>query len=352
MIPSPQQIKEHLDKYVVGQERAKRTLAVAVSNHYRAVAYEGETRIGKSNILLLGPTGSGKTFMVQTIARFLDVPFAQTSATAITPPGWAGADPEQSIKDLAAASRKMNKENKIDWDAARKGIVYIDEVDKLAQQRHEGNQVASGFSNVSIQQSLLKLVEGEVVVISGNPLPTDGILFIASGAFVGLDHMVILREAKGRLPSKAQLDPTSIRRVIPTDLIQFGLIPEFVGRFPVIATLDPLTIDDLVRVLSEVEDSLMRQVEAKASVTNSHIEVEDIVLRRMAHMAIEQKVGARGLRTMVEKFLEPVWEMLQEGETIRITTRGIERGGMVSKAPFEALTEVSEATAATPQEGE
>lgn len=350
-IPTPAEIKTHLDKYVVGQERAKRTLSVAVSNHYRMAAYGGDTRISKSNILILGPTGSGKTFMVQTIARFLNVPFSAISATAITPPGWAGADPEQCIKDLALASRRLNPENKIDWAAARHGIVYIDEVDKLAQQKQESSQVSSGFTQIGIQQSLLKMVEGEMVIISGNPLPTDQILFIASGAFVGLERYISLRELKGRLPMKSRPDPTTFRRVIPQDLIQFGLIPEFVGRFPVVTALDPLTIDDLVHVLRDVEDSLLKQVRARASVTGSAIEVDEVVIRRWAQMAIEQGVGARGLRTMVEKFLEPVWEQIRPEETMRFTAEGIVRGGVLSETPFEVLDFSSEPSAAAPQEG-
>lgn len=350
IVPTPAEIKAHLDRYVVGQERAKRTLSVAVSNHYRAAAYEGETRIGKNNILILGPTGSGKTFMVQTIARFLNVPFSQIAATAITPPGWAGADPEQCIKDLALASRRLTKDNKIDWDAARHGIVYIDEVDKLAQQQEKAAQVSSGFSQIGIQQSLLKMVEGEMVIISGNPLPTDQILFIASGAFVSLERYISLRELKGRLPMKARPDPTTFRRVIPQDLIAFGLIPEFVGRFPVTTALDALTIDDLVHVLRDVDDSLLKQVEARASVTDSHISVDEIVIRRWAQMAIEQGIGARGLRTMVEKFLEPVWEQIRSGETIRFTAEGVERGGVLSETPHEVLAEASEPSATAPQE--
>ena len=316
---SPAQIKSELDRYVVGQDSAKRTLATAVALHYRRVAYRGEVHVGKSNLLLLGPTGSGKTFMVQTVARLLEVPFAAITATSITPAGWFGEKAESVVAALLTnAKHRFGKDSA--FKRAMSGIAYIDEIDKLAAaQVQRGGEEA--FNTIQVQQALLRVIEGTFVTLDGNPFPTDAILFIGSGAFIGMESFVTRREGS---PKRAPRDPHAIRRVQPRDFIEYGFLPEFIGRFPVTAALDPLTDVEVLRILRDIKDSLVEQWNALLSVDGCSIEIAEPVLYRIVRNAIAQGTGARGLRSAMEKLIEPAVQDLVPGTIVRIGANGID----------------------------
>ena len=320
-LPNPAQIKEILDSYVIGQDEAKKTLAVAVYNHYKRINNSEEkskddVELQKSNVLLLGPTGCGKTLLAQTLARILKVPFAIADATTLTEAGYVGEDVENILLKLIQAAD-------YDVEKAEKGIIYIDEIDKISR-KSENPSITRDVSGEGVQQALLKIVEGTIASVppqGGRKHPhqefiqvnTSNILFICGGAFEGLEKIVKDRIGKKSIGFGAVIDSNKeidkykvFEQLLPQDLLKFGLIPEFVGRLPIIATLEELDRDALIEILTKPKNALIKQYKKLFAMDNVELEFEDDAIGLIVDKAIERKTGARGLRSIIEEIMRDI----------------------------------------------
>ena len=329
---TPEQIKTFLDEYVIGQDEAKKTLAVSVYNHYKRVTKapaqgEDDVELQKSNILMLGPTGSGKTYLAQTLAKIINVPFAIADATTLTEAGYVGEDVENILLKLIQAAD-------YNIERAELGMIYIDEIDKISK-KGENVSITRDVSGEGVQQALLKIIEGTVASVppqGGRKHPqqeliqinTNNILFIVGGAFDGLDKIINARMDRRSMGFNATVESrenrkidATLREVLPQDLVKFGLIPEFIGRVPVITTLNELDREALIRILKEPKNALVKQYRKLFAYDNVKLSFEDDALDAIADLAIERKTGARGLRSIMEKVMMDVMYAIPSDKSIR-----------------------------------